>query len=144
MSRSVNKQIKLKVRRLGSLLKAHQGIDQLGIQSNAIVVDVAENLLKIQDVIDSFILKEEEIKRDVIERAGVKIATPDQQVKMSPEAEIRNKIVTMSNEDVELSLNEISAPALFAGETKPVPGMIAALMPVLKDLENVPLDESLQ
>jgi hypothetical protein len=45
---------------------------------------------------------------------------------------------------VTLYLNEIPAPALFAGESKPVPGLIAALMPVLTDLDQVSLSESLQ
>lgn len=139
-----NKTVVVKVRRISSLLKGHQGIDNLGLGDAKLTIAVAENVLKIQDVADQLILEQEKIQEEVIGKHQTNLATPNQQVKLNPEAEIRNRLVNRGNEDVELYLNEIPAPALFEGESKPVPGLIAALMPVLSDLDKVSLSESLQ
>lgn len=141
---SKTKTTEVRVGRLGALLKGLHGIDTLGVSDNAVILNCAENILKVQDQIDVFVAREEKIKRDVIESAQVNLATPTQQAKLSPDAQIRQQIVEMTNERVSLELRPISAPALFKGENKPQPGMIAALMPVLSDLDEVPLTESLQ
>ena len=136
--------IKIRVGRLGSLLRGLQGIDSLGVKDNKVIIDVAGNLVKVQNAIDVYLAREEQIKRDVVDKAQVNLATPNQQARLTPEAEIRSQVVAMSNEQVELDLVKIDAPALFEGEAKPQPGMVAALMPVLSNLEEVPLTESLQ
>lgn len=133
----MKKTIKLKVRRLGSLIKGLQALDELRIPDNKLSIQVAQNILVVQDVIDGWVSQEEKIKQDVIAGHQTPIVTEREQVKLNPDAEIRAKMVALGNSDQELELYLISAPKLFSGEVKPVPGMLASIMPLLEDLDQV-------
>ena len=140
MSKPSKVNIKIKARRLGALLRGHQELDTLGLEDRKAILQAAGNLTKIQDVVDGFILREEGIKRDVVDKAQNRIETPGQKVQMAPDAEIRQQVVAMGNEDIELELSTISAQALFSGRKSPPPGQVAALTPVLVGLDEVDLE----
>jgi len=140
MSKPSKVNIKIKARRLGALLRGHQELDTLGLEDRKAILQAAGNLTKIQDVVDGFILREEGIKKDVVDKAQNRIETPGQKVQMAPDAEIRQQVVAMGNEDIELELSTISAQALFSGRKSPPPGQVAALTPVLVGLDEVDLE----
>lgn len=137
----MKKQIKIKVRRLGALIKGMQALDELRVPDDTLTIQVAQNILIVQDAIDSWVSKEEEIKKSVIDKHQNPIVTAGEQIKLNPDAEIRSQMVALGNSDQEFELYPISAPKLFSGEVKPVPGMLAAIMPVLEDLEEVKIVE---
>jgi hypothetical protein len=133
----VKKQVKLKVRRLGSLAKGLQSLNDLKIPNVKFTLEVADTINVVQEVIEGYVAQEEEIKKDVVERAQNPVVTATEQVKLNPDAEIRSKMIEIGNQDIVLDVYEIDATLLFQGETKPVPGAVAALLPLLVNVDKV-------
>ncbi len=129
--------IKVKVRRLGDLARGHVAIDGLKLKDPHLLIEIAENITTLQEEIDKHVLIEEQIKKEVVEGHSNPIVTKSPQLKLTPEAEIRSRLIEVANQDIEIELHTIGAPRLFEG-APPTPGMLAALMPVLRGLDKVP------
>lgn len=127
--------IKVPRRRVGAMLQALASLNSLDLKDVETSILIADNLNTLRDAFEKVEAEQERIVAQVIDQInGPTIATSKTQVRLNPDQEIQSKLRSFGAAEVELALETIDFQKLVLGATKPSPGAIAELRPILTNV----------